>query len=471
MVEFHAGVAVEQEGARAGLGRVADELDASGELARQEAEVDEARRAQMETERAGDEHAVHLRDGVAGGGKERLDAGAHGGLGELHLADVLLRKVNGVGEAERGLAVDCGEAVFPRTVGRGAVGAETTIFVHAAMRGEFADGVEQAAAAQAGRRGVADGAQLDGAAGERDELDGAATGAHAAGDVHALEGGTGGGGGGDEFAVGREDHLAVGADIDEEGDAAARREVGREQSRSDVGADVGGHDWRQINLAAGREFEADGGGGDVVAAEKLRRVGILAERGGIGGGRQVQHGGVAAEDGFVNPGAVDLCFGGGLGEEAVQLGDQLGVERAQALGRGAEFDAREHILRVARLRVERGGGGELAAVAQIHEGDDERGRADVDGGAVGGGGGVAGLGGHDRAAGDDSGAPRDRIERFLEPRLDVDGDGLAVAEDFQPLVFLERDFDAEVAIDESLAGERPAGVAVGLRNLGVVVLG
>jgi hypothetical protein len=53
VVEFYAGLAVEQEGERAGLGGVADELDASGELARQEPEVDQARGAQMETERAG----------------------------------------------------------------------------------------------------------------------------------------------------------------------------------------------------------------------------------------------------------------------------------------------------------------------------------------------------------------------------------------------------------------------------------
>ena len=57
------------------------------------------------------------------------------------------------------------------------------------------------------------------AAFEAHTLDGAFGGAHAAGDVHALESRTRSGRGGLQMSVARQDHLAIGADVHEQRDA------------------------------------------------------------------------------------------------------------------------------------------------------------------------------------------------------------------------------------------------------------
>ena len=138
------------------------------------------------------------------------------------------------------------------------------------------------------------------------------------------------------------------------------------------------------------------------------------------------------------------------------------MERAQAVGLGAEFDARKDVLRVAGLRIQGGGGSEFAAIAQIDQRNDQRGCADVDGSAVERRSSVAIFRCDNFAPSDHRRVPGDFVVGFGDPRIDGDGDGLAFAENLQSLVFPVRHLDAQVAVDEGLAGERPAGGAIGL---------
>ena len=63
---------------------------------------------------------------------------------------------------------------------------------------------------------------------------------HAAGDVHAFERGAGGGRSRLKAAVARQHHLAVGADVDEQGHARASGQIHAKNAGRDVGSDKSG---------------------------------------------------------------------------------------------------------------------------------------------------------------------------------------------------------------------------------------
>ena len=199
-----------------------------------------------------------------------------------------------------GFAVERAKPVLPLAVRKRAVGFKAPVLIHAAVRRQFPDDVQQTAATQPHRLGVGDGFDFDVISGKRDLFDGAATGPHAAGDVHALEGRPGGGGRRGQLSIRRQHHFAVGADVHEQRHAALLRQLRRENAGRDVRAHISRHDRRQINLPPRRHDQTDVRRAHVLAALKRRRVGRFSERCRICRGGQMEHGGVAAEYRFVD---------------------------------------------------------------------------------------------------------------------------------------------------------------------------
>src|SRR5208337_5253090 len=88
------------------------------------------------------------------GAEQEFDSGANGGLGQLHLAHIFLRQINRIGDAEDGLAVERAKPVLPLAVRKRAVGLKAPVLIHAAVRRQFPDDVQQTAATQPHRLGV-----------------------------------------------------------------------------------------------------------------------------------------------------------------------------------------------------------------------------------------------------------------------------------------------------------------------------
>ena len=149
-----------------------------------------------------------------------------------------------------------------------------------------------------------------------------------------------------------------------------------QHARGYVRAHVGRYYRRQVYPAHWRYLQHVGR--NLVAAAYARGVGIAAQRGRAHAGRQMDHGGVAAVDRLVY---VLALYAGLLGHAAYHRAELLGYRRVHLrkafLVRGVVY-AREHVLRVQALRVERRGRGQLAARAHVYQRRDHCGRAYID---------------------------------------------------------------------------------------------
>jgi len=198
-------------------------------------------------------------------------------------------------------------------------------------------------------------------------VDGALDGAAAADDAGAFERGAGGGGGADHARAGVEDDFAVGADVHEH---VAGAEPGLGDAGHDVAADVARDARQGEDRAAVAESQRRRGTGR--KAPTRGREGHDADGGGVDAVQKARHDGVAGH------GDADGVFGADLGEEGVdRLGDG-GLEFGE-LGGGAAgvVDAGDDVVAEPALGVERAGGGDDGAAADLDGGDG--GRAHVHG--------------------------------------------------------------------------------------------
>jgi len=193
--------------------------------------------------------------------EENGDACADGGGGKLQFAYVVLVECNwgvgtalfGGGEEEFYFVVVVEKDAFFEVLGEG--GGKVGRGKHASVWGDdsvaeqFGAEVDEAAAAEAEDGGVVDDVALEVIV-EEDLFDGAAGGAHAAGDSGAFECGTGGGGCGPALAVVGEYDFSVGADVDHEGGTVECGELGGEEAGDGVAANEAADDWENVGLGA-----------------------------------------------------------------------------------------------------------------------------------------------------------------------------------------------------------------------------
>ena len=206
-------------------------LKRSGGRSGKQADADRLLDVDVLAEGAADEELLDVGELDAHRAAEQRDAGVHGRFGAHQAADVAL--ADGDVAAVVGLVAPGDDVLGPAEpvahARRGEPLADVPALVDDPGHEELGDEVDQAAAADAARPGVVDGAvrRFEGVRVDPHVLDRADRGAHAAGDAAAFEGGAGRAGAGDEPLLVAEDHLAVGADVDEDGELVGRVKAGR----------------------------------------------------------------------------------------------------------------------------------------------------------------------------------------------------------------------------------------------------
>ena len=250
---------------------------------------------------------------------------------------------------------------------------------------ELGHAVDQPRAAQPDGLGVADDLQLDVVVGDADALDRALGGAHAAADLRGLEGGAGGRRGGEHALLAAQRDLAVGADVDEEPDAAVAREAGGQHAGHDVAADVGAQRGEDEGRRARVHADAEVAGQRLGQLVRGDREGRHRERLGIDPEGEVHHRRVAADGDLVDLLGRDARLlahlGGQRGHRLVRARAQR-VERVGVHHRGR--DARDDVAAEGLLGVEQRLDRERLAGLEVEQRGHHRGGAEVEGERVAG---------------------------------------------------------------------------------------
>ena len=187
---------------------------------------------------------------------------------------------------------------------------------------QFGDGVDQARPAHPDRLAVADHVQRQPVVADLDALDRAVGGAHPAADLRGLERRPGGSGGRHHAIDGAERDLRIGADVDEQPQAAVTGQPRGEHAGDDVAADVGpqrGEDERRSPRMDGHPEVRRARGRQLVGHDHERRH---RQRLGVDAERQLHHRHVPADGDLVD------LLGGHLG-----LGQHLGGQLRHRLVR------------------------------------------------------------------------------------------------------------------------------------------
>ena len=202
---------------------------------------------EVPAEAAGQIEDVDLVEVDAVAREDDVQAGDVGALGLRQLVDVALQEVDAVSRSSSVMRLD---VVF-----------EAAHLVHPAGAQQFAQQVDQAGAADALGRAVADDAEVECAVvADRDVFDGAVERGHAAGDGAAFERRAGGAGGRENAMLVAEDQLGVGADVHDRDEAVFVREVDGQHAGGGVGADVAADD-RERRRRGPWDGSAAGSGG------------------------------------------------------------------------------------------------------------------------------------------------------------------------------------------------------------------
>ena len=456
--QLHPEPIAEEQQFAARLGRVAEKGDLAGSFRRQQSQGQQALLPEMEAEGAGNKDPVDFGGGYPPLVQEDIDPGPDGPFGQLHLTHILLAQGDRFGNAElRGavLFLDPRAERCRQPFGGGelAGGAD-----HPASD-QFRHQVHEPAAADPGDCAVTDDLQRHRAGGGDPHLfDGPGGRPHAAGDVHPLKGRTGCRGGGGQEAVTGQDHLAVGADIDEQGGPGELVQFRRQDAGGDVGPHVGGDNRGEVDQPGDCNGQPQVRRRQVVPPGKGRGERIFAQRRGVNPGGQMEHAGVAAEDRLVNPGPTDPGGGGKPGNEPVEFGEQFALQLRQPAWCGAEPDPGEDILGVQTLGVERRSRGEFLPGPQVHQGNYQGGRADIDHHPAELRRGVPPLHGQEPLPGIYEGLVRFRVESFADPGGDRYGAAfLPRGNDLESALGPGRDVDRNLTPHLGMAGEKPAG--------------
>ena len=388
---------IEQRDPRAVAGRVADRHDALQVAIRDEAEHHGVLRVDVAAERTGQDDPVHRRHAPLL--HEQLDAGVQRGLAQLDGADVGLGdrdrlpggRVRGVRQDVDGRAAVVLDARRARRsrLAEQAVGGE-----HASQK-ELGDGLDDAAAADAGRGrgfvaggnpvGMADDlpARLERRRVDAHALDRAGRGALAVRDLRAFEGRPGRARAAQHPAPVAQDDLGIGADVDDQHELVAGvRGLG--QLHGDVvGADVAGDAGQHVHTRRRVQAQTQLARLEVDRLAHRQRERRAAELHGADPEQQVVHDGVADEhdiDDVVerDPGRLDRALG-----QLLQRGDDGPVHLLRAVRVHHHVaDPAHQVLAEAHLRVHRRLGRFDHTGAQIAQMHDHGGRPDVDGQAV-----------------------------------------------------------------------------------------
>ena len=243
---------------------------------------------------------------------------------------------------------------------------------------QLGHGVDKAGTADAlGRHIAADDLKLDAVA-ELDALDRAHRRAHAAFDLAAFEGGTGGRCGGKRALGAAEDDLAVRPDVDEDADPVFARDARRQHAGHDVGADVRAERGQRLDVAVGMDLQADLARRDAELVHERGRKRRHGQRSWVDAEQQVQHRDVADDDCLVCLLRRDASLAIKLAEDRVHRADHRVLQLLDRLRSvHAVADTRDDVRPERRLAVEgrqhrRGHSG-----AQVHQRPDEGGRPDV----------------------------------------------------------------------------------------------
>ena len=195
-----------------------------------------------------------------------------------------------------------GHAVAHAHAGRRRLEVDVPGLVDEAGDEELSEQVDEAAAADARGRGVVDGAEggLPGVVRDVDVLDGAGGGAHAVAHAAALEGGPGRAGARQQPVLVAEHHLAVGADVDEQGELVGGEHARGDHAGGDVAAHVAAHRRHDVHARQHVGVQAE------LAGEQLGRrgdrgdVGLLAQESRVQAQQQMGHGRVAGDRDLVD---------------------------------------------------------------------------------------------------------------------------------------------------------------------------
>ena len=270
--------------------------------------------------------------------------------------------------------------------------AEAAGAIEQAALGELRHGVDQAGAADADGLDVADHAQVERAAVDLDDLDGAVGGAHAAADLRRLERRAGRRRRREDALLAAERDLAVRADVDEQAQPLVAVHAGREQAGHDVAADVGAERREHHGGRLRVDGDAEVGGAQARVVARGHDERRDADRLGVDAQRELGHRRVAGERDLVHLVRLDAAL---LADLLRQPVERLVREPLQALeGRVVEHrrgDARDDVGAERLLAVQHRRDGDGRAGREVEQRRDDGRGAEVEGDAVAALGRVAGL--------------------------------------------------------------------------------
>ena len=195
-------------------------------------------------------------------------------------------------------------------------------------------------------------------------VNGAGDGGAAAGDAHALKGGTRRRGAAVDGSVRQKGHLAIGAHVRQQGGAAGVENIAGQQAAGDVRAHVGRQAGGQVHLTVRAPVKAQLPRGDRFAEQMPRLKGCKGNVADIVAPQQVQHGGVAGDDRAAHIGHGAAYLSAQLIGQVAETPDNAGAQGV-ALTRQRGVQTGHHVRAEPLLRVFAGGHAQAAAAVQI----------------------------------------------------------------------------------------------------------
>ena len=368
--------------------RVADVADLLERERGDEPDPERAPDRDVVSEPAGQHQLGDLLAGDPGHVLEHRHARGDGALGQLDLADVVLRQhdlrrgagLAGTDQDELALlAAD--DHALPQA------GREPVAVIHLDEPGMVDDarvehprqGVDDAGAADAEGRGLPDRVDLD-VGSDRDSVDGPQRPAHPVPDLSPFQGRAGGGRARPEVSLRTQQNLAIGADVHGDPDLGTFINPRGEGHGHRVGAHEAGDDREQADPRLGVHLEEEVAGGDHQRVAHDGSVGRQAHVGGVDAEEDVVHAGIADDHHLVDPFGEDAGLADDLLHVLVQEPDDPGLELPEIGGvELGEGDPGHEVAAEDRLRIQARDRGELLSGLQLDEGADHAGRPDVHG--------------------------------------------------------------------------------------------
>ena len=408
------GLVADHHGIGAGEGGVADVVEFLQLHVGKHTDVHRVLHVDTGADAAGNIDLVDHVHGHVHGIQQGIDGGENGALGTDKVVDVHFVQRNfpaGLALFREGQYITAHAVLVPADTS--ALPDEKALGIDDAAAEQLGNHIDDAGAANAHAflTGFTDDGQsrLHGLLVDDSRFHGAVGGTHAAADVAAFKGGTGGAGTGHEEIPVAEDKLAVGAQVDEQAHFILVPDAGSQSAGGDVaahvGADVGGNEHRCQGVGGQLQIP----GQQALPAEEAGDVRFHADRLRIHTQEQMVHGGIGAHAQPQDTSGGNAGGAAEVGDDGIQGLLQNGIlELLLAPGTALLDDPVDHVRAVADLTVAGGTLCKQLAGSQVGEHHGNGGGADVDGTAHDGG----ILGGADLHAGEG-----------IAPKLTLDADG------------------------------------------------